>query len=150
MERLSRLQETLYAEIPITRAIGLCAEGYANGCLMLSAPLKPNINHKDTAFAGSINAVATLAGWSLLWLVLDEASLSGKVVIQDSRIQYLRPITGDFGARCCLPAPERVAQFLTVLRRRKRARIELEAEIWEAQMPAVKFAGRYVVQGMSD
>ena len=150
MERLSRLQETLYAEIPITKAIGLRVEGYDNGCLLLYAPLLPNINHKDTAFAGSINAVATLAGWSLLWLVLDQARLSGKVVIQDSRIQYLRPIAGDFGARCCLPAPERVAQFLTVLRKKSRARIELEAEIWEAQMPAVKFAGRYVVQRTAD
>jgi len=148
MDRLSRLQDTLQTEIPITTAIGLRVDGYDNGCLMLSAPLIPNINHKDTAFAGSINALATLSGWSLLWLLLDEARLPGKVVIQDSTIQYLHPITSNFAARCCLPGSEQVTRFLTVLQRKGRARIELQAEMREGQTLVVRFTGRYVVQSI--
>ena len=34
------------------------------GGLVLSSPLEPNINHKGTAFAGSLNATATLTGRS--------------------------------------------------------------------------------------
>jgi hypothetical protein len=153
MDRLVRLQHTLETEIPITVAIGLRVAAYDNGMLLLAAPLAPNINHKDSVFAGSINAVVTLAGWSLLWCLLDQATLRGKIVIQDSTIQYLRPVTQylrpvtkDFVARCYLPAEAQVNRFLKVLGSKSRARLELHAEIWEAHTLAVNFTGRYVVQ----
>ena len=146
MDALQRLQATLHNEIPLSKAIGIIVGTYDNGCLTLRAPLGPNINHKDTAFAGSLNALVTLAGWSLIWLVLDTAGLSGKIVIQDSTIQYLRPVTQDFVARCCQPEAGDLARFLTMLRRKGRARLGLQAEIREADACAVSFSGRYVVQ----
>ena len=146
MDALRHLQAVLQTEIPISQAIGIAVDAYDNGCLTLRAPLGPNINHKDTAFAGSLNALVTLAGWSLMWLVLDAARLSGKIVIQDSTIQYLRPVTQDFVARCCQPEAGDLARFLTMLRRKGRARLELQAEIREAGARAVSFSGRYVAQ----
>lgn len=146
MDRRQKLQHTLQTEIPITSALGLEVIAYEHGCLSLSAPLAPNINHKDTAFAGSINAVVTLAGWSLLWCLLDEADLAAKIVIQDSSIQYLRPVAADFTARCCLPEQAQVMRFLTMLHKKHRSRIELQAEVWAAEVCAVSFRGRYVVQ----
>lgn len=146
MNLQARLQQTLHTEIPITQAMEISVHSYANGCLQLAAPLAPNINHKDTAFAGSVNAVVTLAGWSLIWCVLDQAALPGIIVIQDSTIQYLRPITSDFVATCCLPTAGDITRFLAVLRRKGRARLALQAEIWDAQQIAVRFTGRYVVQ----
>lgn len=142
---LVELQETLNHEIPLTAHLGLRVAAYESGSLILAAPLAPNINHKDTAFAGSLNAVVTLAGWSLLWLVLREHRLPGKVVIQDSTIRYLRPVTRDFEARCNLPPTAELEQFVRVLRRKGRARLELHATIEEDGLRAVEFSGRYVV-----
>ena len=85
-------------------------------------------------------------GSSLIWCVLDEAQLPAKIVIQDSAIQYLQPITWDFTASCCLPEEPQVARFLATLQRRGRARLELHAEIWKADSLAVTFTGRYVAQ----
>jgi thioesterase domain-containing protein len=144
MDALRRLQATLHAEIPISKDIGISAGDYDNGCLVLHAPLAPNINHKDTAFAGSLNAVATLAGWSLLWLVLDEAALSAKIVIQDSTIEYLHPVTGDFTAQCYLPSSDELTRFLNILRKKSRARLQLQATIAADEHMAVRFSGRYV------
>jgi thioesterase domain-containing protein len=144
MDALRRLQATLHTEIPISKEIGITIGAY-NRCLVLHAPLAPNINHKDTAFAGSLNAIATLAGWSLLWLLLDEVSLRGKIVIQDSTIEYLRPVAGDFAARCCLPESAELARFLAILRKKARARLQLQATISEQDRVAVRFTGRYVV-----
>jgi thioesterase domain-containing protein len=146
MDALPRLQATLHSEIPLSKAIGIAVGTYDNGCLTLQAPLGPNINHKDTAFAGSLNALVTLAGWSLTWLVLDAARLSGKIVIQDSTIHYLHPVTQDFVARCCQPEAGDLARFLIMLRKKGRARLELQAAIHEAGACAVSFSGRYVVQ----
>ena len=145
MDALRRLQATLHTEIPISKEIGITVGAYDDGCLVLHAPLAPNINHKDTAFAGSLNAVATLAGWSLVWLVLDEAALSGKIVIQDSAIEYLRPVTSDFAARCCLPGSDELSRFLTILRKKARARLQLQATIVEEDRMVIRFTGRYVV-----
>lgn len=145
MDALCRLQATLHTEIPISKDIGITVGPYNDGCLVLHAPLAPNINHKDTAFAGSLNAVATLAGWSLVWLTLDEAALSGKIVIQDSEIEYVQPVTSDFAARCCLPESDELSRFLTILRKKARARLQLHATIVEEDRLVVRFTGRYVV-----
>ncbi|TFG38857.1 MAG: thioesterase, partial [Candidatus Aminicenantes bacterium] len=58
--------------MPITKALGLRVIGRDGTDLIFSAPLAPNINHKGTAFAGSLNATATLAGWGTIWLLLRE------------------------------------------------------------------------------
>src|SRR5262245_3239601 len=130
-DQLRALETTLASEIPISNAIGLTVVNCDRDGLTLAAPLAPNINHKDTAFAGSLNALLTLAGWSLLWLIVYTESIQAKVVIQDSTIRYLRPIMRDFTARCRMPEPRDVERFLLMLRKKGRARLELEAEIEE-------------------
>ena len=146
IDRLHRLQTTLHREIPLSAALGLRVMSYVDGCVTLEAPLAPNINHKESAFAGSLNAVATLTGWSLLWLLLDEAALAGKTVIQDSAIVYRAPVAADFAARCWLPEPAQLQRFLLTLRKRRRARLALTAQIGQGDLVAVHFSGRYVVQ----
>ena len=146
--RLRELQETFYSEIPITKHLGLTVVGYDGEQLALSAPLEANINHKDTAFAGSLNALVTLAGWGLLWLLLKEEELAAKIVIQDSTINYLLPVTKNFVAVCRKPDPVQLARFASMLRRKGRARLELEAEIREEKQLAVTFKGRYVAQAI--
>lgn len=146
--RLRELQETFYSEIPITKHLGVTVVSYNGEQLALRAPLEANINHKDTAFAGSLNALVTLAGWGLLWLILKEEELAAKIVIQDSTINYLLPVTRDFVAVCAKPDAAQLARFTTMLRRKGRARLELEAEIREENQLAVAFKGRYVAQAM--
>jgi thioesterase domain-containing protein len=144
-DRLRALQETLYREIPITKHLGITVESYDDEQLILKAPIEPNRNHKQTAFAGSLNALVTLAGWGLLWLVLGEQDLATTIVIQNSESNYLRPVTNDFSARCRKPDSARLAHFENMLRKKGKARLELLAEIDEREKVAVSFKGRYVV-----
>jgi thioesterase domain-containing protein len=130
--------------MPAARHIGVKVESYDGRCLALGAPLAPNVNQMGTAFAGSLNSVATLAGWSLAWLLVHESGLAADVVLQDSSVRYLRPVTRDFTARCCRPEAGAVAALFAAVRRRGRGRIELSAEIREEGRAAVTFAGRYV------
>jgi thioesterase domain-containing protein len=140
------LQETLEHEIPLTRAIGIAVARYDSFGLTLRAPLAPNTNHKSTAFAGSLNAAATLAGWGFVWLILRERSLRGTVVIQDSTTQYRLPVRDDFVASCHAPPPEQLDAFVAALRRRGKARISLAVEVRNGdERTAVAFTGSYVV-----
>lgn len=144
-DQLRELQETLFLDIPITKHLGVLVEKYDGRGVILSAPLRSNVNHKETAFAGSLNALVTLAGWSMLWLMLKELEIDGEIVIQDGAISYLLPVTRDFSARCGKPDLEQVERFEQMLRKRGKARLELCAEIWEDDEMAVSFKGRYVV-----
>lgn len=139
------LEETLHHEIPLSLAMGLTVAGYDGERLTLRAPLAPNINHKSTAFAGSLNALTTLAGWGLIWLITHEHDLPSVIVIQESATRYLRPVGQDFVATCHLPPARQIERFLTALRERGRARLPLSVEILSVDgQIAVSFTGRYV------
>ena len=144
-DRLRELQETLAREIPITRHLGITVESYNDEGLTLKAPLQQNINHKSTAFAGSLNALLTLAGWGLLWLILKERDMHAQIVIQESMSNYLRPVTRDFSAWCHKPDPTHILRLETTLKKKGKARLELQSEIREGDIVAVTFRGRYVV-----
>ena len=142
---LAALKKKLRTEIPATRRLGIELVCCDDGALVLKAPLAPNRNDKGTAFAGSLSAVATLAGWSAIWLALRDTGLAGVIVIQDCAIRYLRPVTRDFEARCPKPAPAQLARLLAALRKHGKARLKLRIAIRQGGADAVTFAGRYVV-----
>ena len=144
-DMLGGLQQTMHSEIPLTRAIGIRAVAYDHEGLRLSAPLAHNINDKGTVFSGSLNAVITLAGWGLIWLILQEQHLSGAIVIQDSAIKYLQPVRRDFVAHCQMPTRSEIEQFQSTLGRHERARLSVQAQVWEDDSMRVTFTGRYVV-----
>lgn len=142
---LQGLQETLNQEIPITQHLGIIVESYDGKRLILKAPLAQNINHKGTAFAGSLNALVTLAGWGQIWLMLKERGIPGKIVIQDSSSNYLLPVQNDFLAICHKPDTFSIEKMENMLKKRGKARIELNVEIYNDHAIAVSFKGRYVV-----
>jgi len=141
---MEALQATFDHEIPITREIGIRVAHYNGEQLALTAPIERNINHKATAFAGSLNSVVTLAGWGMIWLLLKELDITATIVIQDSASHYRRPVTRDFTAICARPGIEQVEQFARMLREKGRARLELAATIHEHDVLVMSFQGRYV------
>ncbi len=92
---LDDLQKTLHREIPLCAHMGVEVERYANGRLTLRLPLAPNRNHKRTAFAGSLNALCTITGWSLVYLLARSRQMQGDIVIRRSSIKFLQPVDRD-------------------------------------------------------
>lgn len=144
MSDLAALRVKLSEEMPVTRHLGLTVVGRREGSLVLRAPLHANVNHRGTAFAGSLNALATLAGWSTVWLLLLRHGVTANVVIQDSTVRYDRPVRSDFEARCAEPDSETAAKLIAVVRRRGRGRINLTVTVHDEAGVAVRFGGRYV------
>ena len=142
-ERELELERYLHQQIPLSAAMGVTAHSASTQCVVLSAPLAPNINHKRTAFGGSISALGILAAWSLLHLRLIEAGYDCEVVIQSSQVEYDRPIAGPFAARSTL-ADSLWPLFLTTLARKKRARIEVQSSLVCEGVLAGRLSGRFV------
>jgi len=143
------LQRTLHDEFPITRHLAVRVVHAQLERVSLTAPLAENRNHKGTAFAGSLNAVATLAGWSWLWLLLDSHQEVAQVVVQDSTIHYNRPVLTNFTAICEAPSMAAISQCLAALRRSGRGRMRLAVEIADGHGVAVAFSGRFVAERTS-
>jgi thioesterase domain-containing protein len=145
---IDALIETLHSDLPPSRLLGVEVLAAQAGGVTLGAPLAANRNHLGTAFAGSLNAVATLAGWSWLWVYLRELREEARIVIQDSAIRYLRPVDSDFQATCDAPGATAVQRFLKALHRSGRGRVELAVTLSDQRGPAAQFAGRYVAEHM--
>lgn len=144
-KRLQALEQLLHAEIPLSRTMQVRVLRFDQKGLVLGAALAPNLNHKKTAFGGSLNSLATLACWGLIQLLRpEEPKAAMTVVIQESRVQFLKPVAQDFEAICALPAQTELKKFLHTLERRGRARLELESTISTRSGNALSFHGRFV------
>lgn len=140
----ARLEYTLHQEIPLSREMGIAVTGYDGKRLTLSAPLAPNINHKCTAFGGSLYSLAVLCGWGMVHIKLEEAGLHRHIVIQQADIDYLLPVAEDMQAECSIEQAA-LDRFMSMLKKHGRGRLTLEVSIKRDQQLAVTFTGRYVV-----
>lgn len=142
---LKELEESLHRDIPLTRCMGLNVVECNGHGLLIRAPLAPNINHTATAFGGSLAAATTLVSWGMLWLIMKLLNQRANILIQESSISYLRPVTRDFIARCDYPTEEQISKLLSTYERYGKGRIELQSEIFEDNKPCVGFRGRFVL-----
>ena len=62
--------------------------------VVMSFPLAGNRNDKGTMFGGSVYSAMVLAGWSLSIEQGKAAGRTGDIVVKDSSIAFLRPVTG--------------------------------------------------------
>mgnify|MGYP001563339059 CR=1 FL=1 len=143
-ETLTDLERILHTEIPLTRAMGVRVLRADRNGLALGAALAPNLNHKQTAFGGSLNSLATLACWGLIQLLVRDRGRAITVVIQESSVQFLKPVIQDFEAVCPLPPAPVIEKFLRTLERKGRARLALEATIHTDGEIALQFHGQFV------
>lgn len=141
----SLLQETtrfLHAQIPLTQAMEAEIVQMDSWGLRLKAPLAPNHNHLGSAFGGSLSAAATLACYSLVWLLMEDRSVH--IVVKQSEIQYLHPVEGDILAFCQRPQDDEVADFRLCLATRGKARLTLNCTIEHGGRICVTFRGEFV------
>jgi thioesterase domain-containing protein len=143
---LDELQATLEREIPMCVQMGIRVHGGDAGGLVMRLPLGPNRNHQQTAFAGSLNALCTIAGWGSVYLLLRELRRGGSIVIRRSTIKYQEPVTASEIYARCLPVTAEARQyFLEMLDDKGQAKLDLTVEVAGAAGTAVSFHGSYVV-----
>lgn len=140
----AELEHYLHKHIPISKAMQISVVAAGDEAVVLEAPLKPNINHRETVFGGSASAVAILAAWSLLHTRLRGAGVASRLVIQRNTMEYDFPIPGAFTARSSLARPEEWPRFLRTLARRGKARIAVTSVLEHAGQDVGHFSGEFV------
>jgi len=144
-ELLAELRETWADEIPICGPMGVQVVSFDEAGLAVSMPFEPNRNHQQTAFAGSLNTLCTLAGWGSTFLLTRRYGRRDGIVIRRGDIKYLRPVAGEPIVARCAPVDEgRRTHFLEMLAEKGQAKLDLDVRIDFDGKPAVVFHGSYV------
>ncbi len=131
----------------MSKAMQVSVVSAQTDAIILSAPLEPNINHRDTVFGGSASAVAILAAWSLLHIRLRNAGISSRLVIQRNTMSYACPISGRFTARSSIHAGAAWDSFMRMLQRKGRARVTVSSVLEYDGQIAGEFKGEFVALG---
>ena len=136
------VQDFLHHGISASAALGIRVAACSPEQVVLDMPFADNHNHKHTTFGGSMVLAATLCGWSLVHVRLPQAD--GQIVIQESRMRYVKPGRGDL--RIITRSPDEAAwqACLDMLQRRGKGKIELETELWDGEVLTAVFQGKFV------
>lgn len=141
------LEHYLHTHIPLSKAMEVSVLRAQPDTVTLSAPLAPNINHRETVFGGSASAMAILAAWSLLHIRMTGEGIASRLVIQSNRMTYLLPIEGTFTAVAAAPVSHEWVRFLRTFRRRGKARITMVSELHFAGHVSGRLEGEFAALG---
>jgi thioesterase domain-containing protein len=143
----SELEEYLHEHIPLSSAMQVSVVEVSPEQIVLSAPLAPNINHRETVFGGSASAVALLAAWALLHTKLTAAGLKSTLVIRRNTMSYEQAIAGSFIAKASSPSSEAWQSFTRTLQRKGRGRITVTSVVLYDGHTAGRLEGEFVALG---
>jgi thioesterase domain-containing protein len=134
----------IHEHIPLTWHLGAQVQIYDGKKVVVAAPLAPNLNHRNTAFGGSISALGILSGWALIFMKLREYGIRNRLVIQKSSFDFLELVADNFTATSALPSEEEWQKFLRILKKHGRARITIMSMIESPAGTGGTHKGTYV------
>ncbi|TWT60274.1 YiiD C-terminal domain-containing protein [Rubinisphaera italica] len=136
--------EYLHNNIPVCKAMGIeVLEATWEGARIL-LPLGENVNHRETAFGGSISTAGILACWLLINLRMRELQESPKIVVQTSETTFLTPIADAFEAECRTEDDAQWDRFLKIYQKKGRGRLQLTSTIFCGEKIAAQHSGSFV------
>src|SRR5262249_55822812 len=107
------LQNYLHDNIPLTRSMEVEVLASTEEGVSLRATLQPNIKHRQSAFGGSISALAMTAGWSYVHQRLQSLELPARIVVSNAETRFLQPAVDEFEAWCPAPPDKVWTRFVT-------------------------------------
>ena len=136
----------LLNSIPVVEAMNVDITDISADSIELSAPLDTNINYEGTAFGGSLNTLCILSGYLLVHHILKSQKIAfSSLVIQDSQVRYLKPVTENFHARATITS-ENLKSFQKMMLSKGKGRAQISSVISTSQgSDLVSFEARFVV-----
>jgi thioesterase domain-containing protein len=129
------LEKNIRAGIPISEGMDFRIQALDALAIQVSGGAKENLNVHQTAFAGSLYSICTLAAWGLTFSKLPA---NCALVMAKAEIEYLRPVHGEIIAKAVLTS-EQSEIFITQLQQVGKARLDLQVSVDNQGKTAVKF-----------
>ncbi len=91
------LQSYIYEHIPVIAQNHFEIQEIKDEQVFFKGSLKEHINHRDSAFGGSLSSLMILTAWSAVRIMTDKLK-NVVIVIQNSHVDFLKPVLADFTA----------------------------------------------------
>ncbi|UYL07717.1 thioesterase domain-containing protein [Bdellovibrio sp. SKB1291214] len=126
------LIKILSDNIKLYEHLGITVETLNSHRVVLKVDLQKNLNHKGTAFGGSLYATGVLSAYALVLAGLKHYQIDTEnIVIAKGVIEYHRPIDSDFRIVCAFADLAQEQSFYQELKDKKRVRRDLQVHIFK-------------------
>lgn len=137
-------QSFIEKNIPLSKDMQVKYLQISSHKVIVEAPLQPNSNHKGTAFGGSQFAACALACYGLMWTLIEESQdITQNIVIAESNIRYLKPVTKNFRVEVLLHDP---ATAIQNWKSAGRLKLSLTAKIIEGNSLCTEMTGLFIAK----
>jgi thioesterase domain-containing protein len=126
---IEEIQQYIHDHIPITADLKTFIKYQDDNSISIGAPLAENINHRNSAFGGSMSAIGILSGWALIFIEMKKRGLINRLVIQRANFEFLHPVTDDFEAVSIFPSDKELERFIKMFIRKGKARLSIKTNI---------------------
>jgi len=116
-------------QIPMLEFQQMDILSYGTEGVTLSAPLAPNKNVHQTAYAGAITSLLTISSWLLVKAIMDDHPFDAVIVMQSCSVKYLRPVRDTLHVESFLPDQYMVEKSLQELKQHNKTRLTIKASI---------------------
>jgi thioesterase domain-containing protein len=126
------LIQILSDNIKLYNHLGITVETLSSQRAVLKVDLEKNLNHKGTAFGGSLYATGVLSAYALVLAGLKHHHIDTEnIVIAKGVIEYHRPVDSDFRIVCEFASLAEEQSFYQELKDKKRVRRDLKVYIFK-------------------
>ncbi len=145
----SELEAYLHRAIPLSAAMGIGVVDAPDGRRRYTAKHAANLNHRSTAFGGSVSALAIIAGWARVYVELTDRGVDAHTVIQRNQVEYEAPANESLWAVCEPVADAAWSKLVRGVERRGLGRVEVPVSVYSGDLRIASFKGTYVAQAKS-
>ena len=140
-----KFEKFMHEQAPMTKYLNFKVEKFDVGIVKISAPFAADMDHKPTAFVGSINALTSVCGWAMVFMIIKEYNENPHITLLKSSVDYLLPINKDFSATCETVDGKKVDKFIKSYSKWGKSQVEVEVVVYTPIGAAAKFKGVYEV-----
>ena len=141
------LAELLKDKIKLYEHLGLEVIELTSLSVRFKVSLKENLNHKGTAFGGSIYAAAVLSAYAMVLHGLRERGITtDNIVIAKGEIVYLKPVEEDFEVLCEFPSQAFADDFYGRLERDGKVKDVIKVKVLTDGDTRAGLKGTFVVR----
>ena len=145
----SELEAYLHRAIPLSAAMGVAVADHPDGRRRYTATHAANLNHRGTAFGGSVSALAIIAGWARVYVELTDRGVDAHTVIQRNEVEYEAPADESLWAVCEPVADAAWSRLVRGVERHGRGRVAVKVTVHSGDLRVASFKGMYVAQARS-
>ncbi|MCP4408635.1 MAG: hypothetical protein GY807_12890 [Gammaproteobacteria bacterium] len=131
-------------KIPFLDFMQARATSWDGKTMRFDAPLMPsNVNDKGFGFAGSLGTMASVAGWSVITLMAEDAGFDIMAVIKQNQMQFFKPVQSDFYALAHAEDEDK-GTFIASLKQKKRGKLPITVSLFDKRRLCAQQQAEYV------